>query len=110
MSISVFESLLKETFFVGSKTLLELTSTNTFFKDFSNTLTKCKINAKRIWNCQTGFFFREKSYAEFYLEKKKRNSNRDKEIVYLFICVLDNNRSIKLLKFSNSKFLVKVLI
>ena len=72
MSISVFESLLKETFFVGSKTLLELTSTNTFFKDFSNTLTKCKINAKRIWNCQTGFFSERKVMLSFILKKKKK--------------------------------------
>ena len=44
MSISVFKTLWKEI----SDTLLELTSTNIFFKDFVNTVRGIKIKAKRF--------------------------------------------------------------
>ena len=55
MSISVFKTLWKENF-LKSETLLELTSTKTFFKDFVNTLRKIKIKAKRFTKFQDSCF------------------------------------------------------
>ena len=55
MSISVFKSLWKENF-LKSETLLELTSTKIFFKDFVNALRKIKIKVKRFTKFQGGCY------------------------------------------------------
>ena len=64
MSISVFKSLWKENF-LKSETLLELTSTKTFFKDFVNTLRKIKIKAKRFTKFQGGCYFDRTAMLHF---------------------------------------------
>ena len=55
----VFKTLRKKTYFIRSKTLLELTSTKIYFKDFGNTLIKRKIQAKRFRKFQNGAFRRK---------------------------------------------------